>query len=213
MKNRVFSAHSEYVGFMLTLPMDVLCVHCTNYLPSCVFPKHLIDRYFEHWDHQADHKVLAEQLWEHGKHVRKAARSGRYRLFIEEKAISDFAASGTVHSQYPSFEASFALRAAAFGLLGKLASDDAVKVLPSRVPYNCRVLEGTGVLLDIDNNVSEQLIQGLWIEDASITSAFCAEMQRLEKHPETLSGNQLVTRLATCEQYAGDGYPVQWNEI
>ena len=181
---RIFRTVSEYVSH-IQLAED----HCTrtqfasSYLPSHLFSKATVSRYFEQdIGKSGGFGTIASNIWQRRKKIHTNMRHAVYREIYEVEAFEQFCTKGIIHRQEPGFRATpkeivdalTTLR----DLLGRLPYY-AVALTREVLPFVFMVKEGSGLTIDVRNNFGYQRIQGMLIDDAGICAEFESEFNRL----------------------------------
>ena len=174
----VFSTTKDYVRFLSALPDVPGSASCLTYLPSSLFPKDALTTFFSRKAPVAQPDIVAGDLWRTGKQRRRSLQARRDRVIVDSRALQAFCRRGLVHEATPEFEITFTVRAAVLRQLRDLVSVDVLRVTPAIVPYVYRIVPPAGVLLDVERNVPEQLVQGIWLEDQACCEAFTREFER-----------------------------------
>lgn len=208
---RVFETNEEFVLFMCGLPVAIQEVFCTNYLPSSLFPKDTIRLFFERINVEQHYGVIASNLWEYGKRQRQAYLQGKATLCIDQSSLSSLCLSGRVHQASPQFEVSYAVRIHVLRLLQRIANANSLVVTNGPIPFVFKLYPPSGVLIDVNQNVTAQNVQGIWIDDIDAYRSFVKEFGRLKiDSGEGMSGQEPSFLFTRALEVLGFGRPCHW---
>ena len=176
---RVFPSEDKYVEFLTSLPFVPGEVLCSSFLPSCLFPKDSIALYFARTEAPDDPGVVTERLWKYGRQIRRSVVDGMATLCIDASCMRMMCKEGVVHECSPTFTLTYPTRLEVMRSLRALNRRGSVYVTPGPIPFVFRLHPPGGVLIDVLRNVTEQRVQGIWLEDAVAFSHFAEEAKRL----------------------------------
>lgn len=208
---RVFRTQDAYVAFMTSLPLVQGEVFCTTFLPSAVFPKHSISLFFSRVERPHQPEVAAQALWNYGRRVRRAVIERKATLCIEVPCLREVCKTGTIHEASPQFAITYPTRLAIFKSLGDLNRKGSIFITPCPLPFVFRLHPPKGVLIDVQRNVADQLIQGIWLEDDKAFAIFTVETQRLIQAARKCgTGDALDRDIKAAVQRIQSGERYEW---
>lgn len=208
---RIFSSQEAYVEFMGRLAFGSGEFLCTSYLPSALFPRHALDEYFARVDRLTKPATVVEGIWDYGRRVKRGILEGRVTLCVEVQCLRTLCADGTVHKATPSFTVTYAIRATVLNVLRQLNAKGRVFVIPGPLPFVFRLHPPSGILVDVERNVSAQNVQGLWLDDPAAYSIFASEAARLiATAGERGTGGGLERDLAAAVDHLERGEHHEW---
>lgn len=174
---KVFKNNFEYIACLTSAEIKEGEVFCSNFIPSAFFPKDVIDYFFDKKEHISEHRLASDKLWKFGKLYLKELKKTKVYLAIEFSAIKTFVEAGLVHKATKNFEASLSTRQQVIDNI--LYHFENINFLIEPTPYIFRLIPPDVILLDVDNNKTEQTVQGLYLEDKSAYEDFKSEFNRL----------------------------------
>ncbi len=177
---RTFKNNFEYINFITSNKLLDDEIICSNFLPSAFFPKEIIDYFFDKKEHIDKHKIASDMLWHYGKHILKKLDIGKMQIGIEFNSLKIFLEKGIVHKATHNFETSLAARIYVIDKI--ILFLDYIYFFPEPIPYIFRLIPNDLVILDVDNNKTEQTIQGIFIKDKQVFDDFKNEFERLKKN-------------------------------
>ena len=179
MSIRVFEDQKSYVGCATSLPVVSGTVFCVSYLPVCCFSKDTVATYYGSLNAHEGDQMLVDRLWDYSKRQRRAARTRSLKFVVEANALRRFCDNGVVHSATERTTVTYATRYLALEMMVELTEASSLWITKGPVPYVFRLQPPDVVLLDVQNNVLEQRIQGVLLQDLGAFRSFQAEADRL----------------------------------
>ena len=175
----VIATYSSYVDTLVAQPIGRGSMGCFSFIPSALFPKDSIKRYFCEHEMGSDTDDLTSKLWKHGRQHLRALKNGAARAVIEIGAVQRMVEKGRVHVGRPEYEIGFAERLHVLKEMRPLIVSGAMRVAYELAPYTFRLYPPNVILLDVTRNTTEQRVQGISIVDQASYDIFEAEFNRL----------------------------------
>ncbi len=198
---RIFRTMNEFIEHLeKSNQNDVTTLTALSYLPSHLFSKSIVLRYYE-MDASTKQaaRAAANALWQRSKNIHTNMRKIQHKEIWEIDAFEEFCKNGVVHRQAPSFRATpkeiIQVLQNTILLLQHLPLYD-VALCREVLPFVFIVKVGTQLTIDVRNNFGYQQIQGLAIDDAEIVAEFEREFWRIWNEDTTLSDrNQVISMI------------------
>lgn len=186
---KIFHAVGEYVSHIEAI--EELCSQtlvATSYLPSHLFQKDTIARYFAlQSSDKKQSRQIAESLWRRGQRIHACSKSANYHEIYEWEAFECFCNRGIVHRQESAFRVTPKEVVGALRNLRKLVVGSScyrVAFTKEVLPFVFIIKEAGGVTIDVRNNFGYQRIQGMLLDDQEIYVEFESEFHRLWSEAE-----------------------------
>lgn len=174
-----FTNNFDYIDFITKNELKKGEVFCLNFLPSAFFPKDIIDYYFDKKDHIEGHRQASDKLWRYGREVITCLKSKQIEIAIEFSSLKKFIEKGIVHEAISNFEVSIATKISVIENL--ISCFESITFLSQPTPFVFRLIPEDTIIIDVDRNISEQTIQGLFLQDKTTYLNFRKEFERLKK--------------------------------
>ena len=205
----VFTTIDDYVAFLSRFPIMAGEAFCLGYVPSCFFPKDSVLRFFTRHERACNPLVVADSLWEYGRHQISHLTQRRARMCMELRPIRRLCSAGQVHDATPEFEVGFAERTYVLRKIKALLQRGSLFIFDQPVPFTFRLHPPDGVLLDVTKNIAEQKIQGVYLRDHKTFESFTSEFNRLialagpqeSKNPIRSTIDDAIAALSAGERY------------